>query len=342
MYEAADGRKGHRLVGEDLAPFAERLVGRNQHRTPLITRCDQFEQHAGFSLIFGDVSEVIEDKQIVAVEFGDRIFKSELATSDLELLYEIGCAREQYAPPILAGGANLLTRLVAPEHIGAGVRWIGKDAEHPRMGQRTPDELAIPGAAILAARKAKTALLEALNHAIGAALLLKQLEDCSNGALYFLVRIKNDVLAVEYQTNWQREAQLTLLRFVEFAAVEARANNVQFGLSERAFHAKDQAVVEVGRVVATIAVEHQCLVTAQSSNNRCQSLFERARREDSREKIAPTCPIATSLTRVLKSSRLVVSCPNWPRSPSRIRICSGVQPSASAWFARLYWRSVLC
>ena len=107
------------------------------------------------------------------------------------------------------------------------------------MGQPTPDELAIPGTAILAARKAKTALLEALNHAIGAALLLKQLEDGSNGALYFLVRIKNDILTIEYLTNWQREAQLAFLRFVEFAAVEARANNVQFGLSERAFHAKD-------------------------------------------------------------------------------------------------------
>src|SRR5215831_2630555 len=56
---------------------------------------------------------------------------------------------------------------------------------------------------------------------------------------------------------------------------------------------------------------------AHSSSKRCQSLLERARRDASREKIAPTCPIATSLTRVLKSSRLVVSCPDWPRSPSR-------------------------
>src|SRR5215475_13098276 len=58
------------------------------------------------------------------------------------------------------------------------------------------------------------------------------------------------------------------------------------------------------------------LVMAHSSSNRCQSLLERARRDDSREKIAPTCPIATSLTRVLKSSRLVVSSPDWARSPS--------------------------
>src|SRR6478672_9405432 len=69
------------------------------------------------------------------------------------------------------------------------------------------------------------------------------------------------------------------------------------------------------------------LVMAHSSSNRCQSLLERARRDDSREKIAPTCPIATSLTRVLKSSRLVICWPDCARSPSRIRICSGVQPS---------------
>src|SRR6516165_569503 len=60
------------------------------------------------------------------------------------------------------------------------------------------------------------------------------------------------------------------------------------------------------------------LVTAHSSSNRCQSLFERAKREDSSKKIAPTCPIATSLTRVLKSSRLIVSSPDCARSPSRI------------------------
>ncbi len=29
--EAVDGRERHGLVGEDLAPFAERLIGRDQH-----------------------------------------------------------------------------------------------------------------------------------------------------------------------------------------------------------------------------------------------------------------------------------------------------------------------
>ena len=123
--EAVDSRKGHRLVGEDLAPFAERLIGRNQHRTPFVTRCDQFEQHAGFSLIFRDVRDVIKDEQIVAVDLGDRVFKRELATSDLEPLYEIGCAREQHAPSILDQGKSKRSREMA--FAAAPFRWNSQD-----------------------------------------------------------------------------------------------------------------------------------------------------------------------------------------------------------------------
>jgi len=59
-----------------------------------------------------------------------------------------------------------------------------------------------------------------------------------------------------------RLRQRPLLRSVEFGAVEARANDVQFCLRERAFHAKDKAVVEVGRIVAAISVEHPGLFNA--------------------------------------------------------------------------------
>src|SRR5215470_17861737 len=101
--------------------------------------------------------------------------------------------------------------------------------------------------------------MEALNHSVGGVLLLKQFEDRSNSALYLLVWVENDLVAVEYQTNRERKTQLPLLRLVEFTAVEARANDMQFGLSERPLHAKDEAVVEIGRVVATVAIEHQGL-----------------------------------------------------------------------------------
>src|SRR3989449_11745553 len=55
----------------------------------------------------------------------------------------------------LAGRPNLLASLVSPEHVGAGVRWIRQDTEHPRMGQSPPEQFAIPGTAIRPTRKAK-------------------------------------------------------------------------------------------------------------------------------------------------------------------------------------------
>src|SRR5215471_13544886 len=99
--------------------------------------------------------------------------------------------------------------------------------------------------------------MEALNHSVGGVLLLKQFEDRSNSALDLLVWVENDLVAVEYQANRERKTQLPLLRLIEFAAVEARANDMQFGLSERPLHAKDEAVVEIRRIVATVAIEHQ-------------------------------------------------------------------------------------
>ena len=54
MNQAIDDGQRHRLVGEDLAPFAERLVGCDQQGTPLVSGPDEFEQDAGFGLILGD------------------------------------------------------------------------------------------------------------------------------------------------------------------------------------------------------------------------------------------------------------------------------------------------
>jgi hypothetical protein len=64
MHEAIDGCERHGLAREHLAPFSERLVGGDQHRTALVAGADQFEQHAGFSLILVDVGDAIEDQQV--------------------------------------------------------------------------------------------------------------------------------------------------------------------------------------------------------------------------------------------------------------------------------------
>jgi hypothetical protein len=54
--------------------------------------------------------------------------------------------------------------------------------------------------------------------------------------------------------NWPQVTPSTLS-----SPSQLRSKDVQFCLSERAFHAEDKAVVEVGWIVAAISVEHQCL-----------------------------------------------------------------------------------
>ena len=68
------------FVGEDLAPFTERLIGRDQQGSAFIAGGDQLEQHAGLGLILGDVGDIVEDQQLVLVEFVDGGFKLQVPT----------------------------------------------------------------------------------------------------------------------------------------------------------------------------------------------------------------------------------------------------------------------
>src|SRR6516164_7187431 len=104
MNQAVDDCDRHCLVWEDLAPFAERLIGRDEERSPLVPGADEFKEHAGFGLVFGDVGDVIEDQQIEFVELGNGGFESELAAGNLQSLDEIGGAGEQDTPAIFDKG----------------------------------------------------------------------------------------------------------------------------------------------------------------------------------------------------------------------------------------------
>ena len=55
MDKSVDGGQGHGLVGKDLGPFAEGLVGGDQNGTAFVASADQFEENAGFGLVLGDV-----------------------------------------------------------------------------------------------------------------------------------------------------------------------------------------------------------------------------------------------------------------------------------------------
>ena len=86
MNEAIDRGEGHGGVGEDLAPFAEGLVGGDQQRSTLIASAYQLEQNAGLGLVLGDIGEVVEDQQVMFVEFGDRRLGGEIAARSLKFI----------------------------------------------------------------------------------------------------------------------------------------------------------------------------------------------------------------------------------------------------------------
>ena len=88
-------------IGENLSPFAERLICRDQQRTALVARADQLEEDAGLGLILGDIGEIVEDQQVIFVELVDGRFEREIAPGDLQLLNEVGGAGEEHAPSLL-------------------------------------------------------------------------------------------------------------------------------------------------------------------------------------------------------------------------------------------------
>src|SRR3984893_7478085 len=119
MNQAVDDRDRHCLVREDLAPFAEGLVGGDEEGSPLVAGADELKEHAGFGLVFGDVGDVIEDQQMEFVELGNSGFESELATGNLQSLDKIGGSGEHHAPAVFDESQAESCRKVAL----AAARW---------------------------------------------------------------------------------------------------------------------------------------------------------------------------------------------------------------------------
>ena len=71
VYEAVDRGQRHGLVRKNPIPFAKWLIGGDEQRAAFVTRGDQLEQDAGLVAVLGDIGDVVEDEQIVAVELGD-------------------------------------------------------------------------------------------------------------------------------------------------------------------------------------------------------------------------------------------------------------------------------
>jgi len=97
--EAINGSERHSLIGKNLVPLSKRLIGGNQDRAMFVSAADQLEQNRGLGLILGDVGDIIEDEQVVAIELGDGGFEGQFLARDLQSLDEIGGAGEQDTIP---------------------------------------------------------------------------------------------------------------------------------------------------------------------------------------------------------------------------------------------------
>lgn len=94
---------------------------------------------------------------------------------------------------------------------------------------------------------------------IGAAGLPKQGKNQAHGTLDLDIRIEQNLsrfLAVNV-THRQRETEFSALGLVAFAALEARADEMEFGLRQGAFEPEQKLVVEIGRIVATVGIDNQ-------------------------------------------------------------------------------------
>ena len=95
--EPIDGGERHGGIRKHAGPFAERLVGGDQKAAPFVSGSNQFKQYAGLGLVATNVTEVIEDDEVILVELLDGTFQSERLPGGLQTLHEIRGAGEQHA-----------------------------------------------------------------------------------------------------------------------------------------------------------------------------------------------------------------------------------------------------
>jgi len=101
MDEAIDRSESHGGILEDLSPFSEGLVCRYENGAAFVACADQFEQHGGFRLIFGDVDKIVQDQQVVPIQALDGCLQGELAACDLQTLHKIGGSGVEHPPTFL-------------------------------------------------------------------------------------------------------------------------------------------------------------------------------------------------------------------------------------------------
>jgi len=105
--QAVDRGHSHRRVGEDLIPFAERLIAGGDQAAALVALGDELEQNVGLGLVLAHLAKIVEDEHIEAVESSQGSGEREVASRCLELLHEVGGAGQEHPFALIdEGGAD--------------------------------------------------------------------------------------------------------------------------------------------------------------------------------------------------------------------------------------------
>jgi hypothetical protein len=101
--EAVDHGGGDGVVAEDLAPAAERLVGRDDEAGPLVAAGDELEEQVGGLGLERDVADLVDDQQRVAGQPGELGLQGAGRVGSGEPVDPLRRGRELDAVPGLAG-----------------------------------------------------------------------------------------------------------------------------------------------------------------------------------------------------------------------------------------------
>ena len=77
------------------------IKGGDQQGAAFVSSTDEFEQHRGLGLVFGDVGEVVEDDQIEAIKAMDGRLQGKFAAGDLQSLNQLRGSCKEHLPALL-------------------------------------------------------------------------------------------------------------------------------------------------------------------------------------------------------------------------------------------------
>ena len=104
VQEAIEERGSDDGIAEDLAPFGEAAVRREDHRAFLIAGIDQLEEQVGAAAGDGQVADLVDDQQRSAGVEADLVAEPTLALGLGQRLDQLGQARPVDRPPGLYRG----------------------------------------------------------------------------------------------------------------------------------------------------------------------------------------------------------------------------------------------